>query len=332
MQTQDETFERDFKTRPVRRPGYAKASSRARARAAIEPVDRRAKGAGLIGLGLGLVRLCAPRLVARAIGAPTDLGSRALIVATGIRDISLSVGVLAQMNPATMMWLRVAGDLADLALLGRSRAKGRAFAAGATLLGVTALDVVSAVDLTRRHRQIVSERGGMRVCKAITIHRSPEEVYRFWRDLANLPQFMSHLATVEMRGQRSHWRSKAPFGTTVTWDADLLFDRPNELIAWHSTLESAVTNEGWVRFEPYRGGRDTVVRVELHFEPAGGVLGETMAKLFGADPHETLSRDLRNLKQVLETGEILHSDASIHEGPHPGRPPRSFDGERQVMS
>jgi len=30
--------------------------------------------------------------------------------------------------------------------------------------------------------------------------------------------------------------------------------------------------------------------------------------------------DLRRLKQVLETGEVVRSDASIHRGPHPAQP------------
>jgi hypothetical protein len=30
--------------------------------------------------------------------------------------------------------------------------------------------------------------------------------------------------------------------------------------------------------------------------------------------------DLRRFKQVLEVGEVVHSDASIHRGLHPARP------------
>jgi uncharacterized membrane protein len=86
-----------------------------------------------------------------------------------------------------------------------------------------------------------------------------------------------------------------------------------------------VQNEGWVRFDPARGGRETVVRVELHYHPPGGVLGATLAKLFGNDPAYTVAADLRRLKQVLETGEVVLSDASIHPLPHAARPPESFD-------
>ncbi|HVZ31584.1 MAG TPA: hypothetical protein VG963_04115, partial [Polyangiaceae bacterium] len=60
--------------------------------------------------------------------------------------------------------------------------------------------------------------------------------------------------------------------------------------------------------------------VELRYDPPAGRLGAAFAKLFGAEPAQHISSDLRRLKQVLETGEVLHSDASIHRGLHPARP------------
>jgi hypothetical protein len=45
-----------------------------------------------------------------------------------------------------------------------------------------------------------------------------------------------------------------------------------------------------------------------------------VAKLFGAEPEQQIAGDLRRFKQVIETGEVLHSDASIHRGLHPARP------------
>ena len=66
------------------------------------------------------------------------------------------------------------------------------------------------------------------------------------------------------------------------------------------------------------------MHLELSFEPPGGALGAGIARLFGVVPEESVKNDLRRLKQLLETGEIVHSDASIHRGMHPARPPR-FD-------
>jgi len=50
-----------------------------------------------------------------------------------------------------------------------------------------------------------------------------------------------------------------------------------------------------------------------------------VAKLFGEEPAVQIDGDLRRFKQVLETGEIVHSDASIHKGAHPAQPAASDD-------
>ena len=143
----------------------------------------------------------------------------------------------------------------------------------------------------------------MQVKQAITINGAPEELYRFWRDLKNLPRFMKHLESVtteKMIGQtadqasvgaisqplggpggdgRSHWVGKAPAGTTVEWDAEITEDRPNELIAWRSLEGADVDSAGTVRFEQAPGGRGTVVKLEMHYHPPAGALGAGIAKL-----------------------------------------------------
>jgi hypothetical protein len=63
--------------------------------------------------------------------------------------------------------------------------------------------------------------------------------------------------------------------------------------------------------------------VELDYEPPAGAVGAAIAKLFGQEPGQQVQSDLRRLKQVLETGSVVHSDASIHRGPHPARPASS---------
>ena len=85
---------------------------------------------------------------------------------------------------------------------------------------------------------------------AITINRPPEELYRYWRRLENLPQFMRHLeAVIVVDDRRSHWFAKAPGGRSVEWHAEITEDRPNELIAWRSLPGSDVMNRGTVRFD-----------------------------------------------------------------------------------
>jgi uncharacterized membrane protein len=158
----------------------------------------------------------------------------------------------------------------------------------------------------------------------------PEEVYAFWRNLENLPRFMQHLESVRMTDERrSTWRARAPAGTTVEWEAETVEDRPNELIAWRSLPGSSVPNSGQVRFVPAAGNRGTEVHVELQYDPPGGKLGAVVAKLFGREPGQQVASDLRRFKQVLETGEVVHSDASIHGRPHPAHPPAAPQAPRQ---
>lgn len=155
----------------------------------------------------------------------------------------------------------------------------------------------------------------MDVKKAITVNRPATELYQFWHDFENLPRFMEHLVSVQVHGEkRSHWTAQAPAGATVEWDAEIVAERPDELIAWHSLPGAAVENAGEVRFAPAPGGRGTEVRVELQYDPPGGALGATVAKLFGEEPAQQVADDLRHFKQVLETGEIAQSDASANGG------------------
>jgi len=156
----------------------------------------------------------------------------------------------------------------------------------------------------------------------ITIHRSPEDVYQYWRNFGNLASFMTHLESVrESSGGRSYWRAKGPAGKIIQWETEIVADEPNSKIVWRSLPGSEVENSGNVRFERAPGDRGTVVRVDLSYTPLGGALGASIAKLFGADPQQQLDGDLRALKQILETGEIVKSDASIHYGLHAAQPP-----------
>jgi uncharacterized membrane protein len=150
-----------------------------------------------------------------------------------------------------------------------------------------------------------------------------EEVYAFWRNFENLPRFMRHLESVTVSGdRRSHWVAKAPAGKSVEWDAEILEDRPNELISWRSLPGADVYNAGTVQFQPASGGRGTEVRVTLEYHPPFGKLGSRIAMLFREEPGQQVYDDLRNFKQVMETGEILLSDATKQRGLHPARPDR----------
>jgi len=151
----------------------------------------------------------------------------------------------------------------------------------------------------------VPARQGIKLEKVITIQRPPEQVYAFWRNLENLPRFMRHLKSVWNLGQRrSHWVAEAPLGLSVQWDAEIIQDQPNEMVAWRSLEGSEVDSAGSVHFRRASGGRGTEVRVVLKYDPPAGQLGAAIARLFGENPEQTMREDLRRFKQLLEAGEI----------------------------
>jgi uncharacterized membrane protein len=285
-----------------------------------------AKALGLFSIGLGLAQVAAPSSFAQLIGASGNDDSTTLVRLVGLRELACGVGILAQPDRPVWLWARVGGDMMDLALLASAlKSSGtdnsRLSMAAAAVLGVTALDLLSSQQ-TSRHAGAGSSM--MNVTKAITIKRPPEELYQFWRNFQNLPRFMNHLESVQVTGDRtSHWRTKGPAGSTVEWDAIITEERPNQLIAWRSTERADVDNAGVVHFAPAPGGRGTEVRVEMQYNPPGGPIGAIVAKLFGEAPEQQVYDDLRALKQILETGEVVQSDASIHRSMHPAQPPAS---------
>jgi uncharacterized membrane protein len=199
----------------------------------------------------------------------------------------------------------------DLALLRMAFANRRAnrlrlTAATAAVAGVTALDVRCSLEQTKSEYD--KEDGG-RVNKTVIINRSPQELYRYWRNFQNFPRFMEYLESVQVTGdKRSHWVAKGPAGKRVEWDAEITADQANELIAWRSLEGSDVQHSGSVKFQPARGGRGTFVRVELDYRPPAGAVGAAVAKLFGRAPDQEIDESLRRLKQLIESGEILTTD------------------------
>jgi uncharacterized membrane protein len=291
-------------------------------------IEGLAKGLGWFGIGLGLAQVAAPGSIAKLIGISHENGRRTLIRLCGLREIATGIGILSQRKPAGWLWGRVAGDLLDLASLGSAMKsdnvnRTRVTMAAGAVLGVTALDVYCGQQLSRRSAfGITSKDGRVHVTKTIIINRPPEEVYAFWRNFENFPRFMQNLESVQVTGdRRSHWRAKAPAGMTVEWDAEIINDQPNSLMSWRSLPGSDIDHSGTVRFERAAGGRGTLIRVELEYAPPGGAIGARIAKLFGKKPGQQIGSDLRLLKQVLETGEVVRSEASIHPGMHPAQPP-----------
>jgi uncharacterized membrane protein len=149
-------------------------------------------------------------------------------------------------------------------------------------------------------RQRLGGVGGVHVEASVTIRRPIAEVYRFWRDLENLPKFMQHLEEVAVREMGiSHWVARGPAGTRVEWDARIINEIDNKVIGWQSLDGSMISTAGSVNFSESVLG--TTVRVHFQYDPPGGRIGAAVARLFGEDPNSTVQADLARLKSLLES-------------------------------
>lgn len=145
---------------------------------------------------------------------------------------------------------------------------------------------------------------GIHVTQCCTINVPANQLFQFWRRFENLPQFMTHLESVtSSEGGTSHWKAKAPFGQKVEWDAEIISEQPNRLIAWRSLSGADVENAGSVRFVETKD-RGTEVHVVIDYIPPAGKFGNMLAKVIGEDPSSNLREDLRRFKQLMETGEM----------------------------
>ncbi|MES2462877.1 MAG: SRPBCC family protein [Armatimonadota bacterium] len=146
---------------------------------------------------------------------------------------------------------------------------------------------------------------GVKVYKTITIQKPASELFSFWRNFENLPRIMNHLESVTVQDStRSHWVAKAPLGKTVEWDAEIINEVPDEMIAWASTENADIPNAGSVSFKTAPAGRGTIVKVNLEYNPPAGALGAAVARLFGEEPNQQVADDLRRFKSLMEAGEI----------------------------
>lgn len=261
------------------------------------------KGLGVFSLGLGLTELAAPRMLSRLIGVEPCGSTTTILRALGAREVAHGVGIFARPRS---VWTRLIGDAIDVAFVGIALAdddndRSRLLPALGALLGVGALDLLATMRTLR-------SKLGKPICAAMTINRSPDEVYTRWRDFERLPDFMRYLDSVTViDSRRSHWIAKSPVGD-LEWDAEITEDVPGRAIAWRSVTKD-MPLRGRITFTPAPAGRGTEVLVEMQVAP--------FAKLFTLPE---MNGDLRRFKQIVETGEIMVSDATSVRGMHPGQP------------
>ena len=211
------------------------------------------------------------------------LGGGALLLLAGASRRSRG-GALLALSSAPLLYRGITGNWPSLAN------------------GVTSSDTTKAALAGRR---------GVHVRESIRLEVPLADVYGFWRRLENLPRFMTHLdRVIERPDGTSHWVAAGPAGLTVEWDAEIINQVDNKLIAWRSLPGSDVVSAGSVNFDAARAGRSTELRVDLQYAPPAGKAGALIASLFGREPSQTIREDLRHFKQLIEAGEIPRASAT----------------------
>jgi uncharacterized membrane protein len=163
-------------------------------------------------------------------------------------------------------------------------------------------ETLGMTSVNHRPRTSIPSGQGIKVEESVTVLRPRDELFNFWRRLEHLPRVMQHLVCVEEKeDKRSHWIAVGLTGN-IEWDAEIITERPNELIGWRSLDGSTVDTAGSVHFQDAPGGQGTEVKVVLSYNPPGGRLAATIAWLGGRDPQTEIREDLRYFKRIMEAG------------------------------
>ena len=143
----------------------------------------------------------------------------------------------------------------------------------------------------------------IKVKQSITVQRSSQDLYRYWRQVENLPKVMSHIrSVVAINEHQSHWIvDTLPHAPEIEWDAEIINEVDDERIGWRTLKGAVVEHAGSVVFEAIDGAT-TKVTVTLQYDPPGGPLGAALASLLGQDPAKKIGEDLARFKEVMEKG------------------------------
>jgi uncharacterized membrane protein len=199
--------------------------------------------------------------------------------------------------PVTRLLVGTAGALLTAQGVRRGGVPGAAL--GAAGVGLLARAIIQRPGFGSSVRGKPDE---VEVIKTIAIGAPVEAVWNLWSDFESFPRFMGHLQEVRKIDQeRSHWVARGPAGVPVEWDAVVTEWVPKQFIAWSSTEGSSVETSGQVRFRRTSDAR-TELDIHLRYAPPGGMVGQEVAALFGADPKQAVDDDLGRVKTLLEEG------------------------------
>lgn len=150
---------------------------------------------------------------------------------------------------------------------------------------------------------------------SMVINRPRKEVWSIWRNLSNLPLFMEHLTSVQEHDEsNSDWEMELPGNMgNVQWNAQIVKEKHNELLAWKSSPDSTLQNAGKVTFRDALGGEGTAVDIVFSYHAPMGIAGEKLARLFNPMFRKMIENDIRNFKNFVETGNKAEHHESMYQ-------------------
>jgi len=147
-----------------------------------------------------------------------------------------------------------------------------------------------------------SEPVNINIRAVVIINKPRNEVYDFWRRFDNLPLFMNHLKSVELLDDDcSRWVLRLPSGVgSVSWVAEVVKDKPNEMIGWSSLPGSMIDTAGKVRFRDTPDGESTRVDIMVTYLPPAGGFGAGIARALNPMFKKMVEKDIQNFKHYMD--------------------------------
>jgi uncharacterized membrane protein len=142
-----------------------------------------------------------------------------------------------------------------------------------------------------------------KVRAAFTINKMPQEVYDFVRDPDKWGRLLLE-PKFNYDGKGSViLRFGAEGGPEFKSRVEITDEKPGEHIAWASE-EGMLEHRGVVRFKKAPGDRGTEISIALEYKAPTGPISQALTALAGLDPEQLVREGLRQIKQLMETGEI----------------------------
>jgi uncharacterized membrane protein len=129
--------------------------------------------------------------------------------------------------------------------------------------------------------------------KSIDVRVPVSVAYGQWTQFEEFPRFMEGVEkVVQIDDTHLHWVAEIG-GERREWDAEIVKQEPDRMIAWRST--GGTPTMGRVEFRPIDEG--TRISVQMEHETEG--LKERMGSFFGADEGQ-VEDDLERFRELVE--------------------------------